>query len=80
MSTLFEIARNAFAVVGILVVAALGGCVGHAAWHDLKEARTLRALRRREADAAVERFRTDMTAYELLSSASDPSGGDDDRS
>lgn len=71
MSTLFEIARNALAVIGLLTVLGFGA-IAVLLVQVAVENRARRIRRRRkEADAATSQLRADITAFELLSSARD---------
>ena len=65
--SLTEIAWNVLAVIGLLTVLAFGAIVALL----VQIAVEARRNRRRKERAAVEKFRTDIAAYELLTSARD---------
>lgn len=77
MNALFEIARNIFAVIGLLVVAPFVVCVAYVTGLDVKEWLQHLWERRREERAALRQLRVDMAAFSR-GAAYDVLGGDDD--
>ncbi|MFI7125934.1 hypothetical protein ACIBQ1_09585 [Nonomuraea sp. NPDC050153] len=75
---MFDLLRDICAVIGALVVAALGFTATWALKDALTGWRARRDRQQRETEAAVDQLATDITAFELLTSARDVWGDGDD--